>query len=133
MGAHRTRRSDLSVPSNISRHRLQKAFNEGRRSAHHESAENPYDNLKLRKLWDLGRSKQRTGELTSPVPPLPPGETRAIRVHHNPPGSAKLRKQQQPKPRNQPRGGGGGGYRGGGGGGGGYRGGGGGGSRGPGG
>ena len=119
------------MPSNISKARLSKAFNEGRRSATVEAVENPYDNPKLRALWEKGREQQRSGELKTPIPALEHGERRAERVPQNPPGSRRTRQQQQRPPGPRPRGGGGGGgYRGGGGGyrggGGGYRGGGGG-------
>ncbi len=40
------------MPSNLSRARLSKAFNEGRRSATDKVAENPYSNEKLRTLWE---------------------------------------------------------------------------------
>ena len=102
------------MPSNISKSRLRKAFNEGRRSATSETADNPYDNEKLRKLWDLGRAQQRAGELTTPIPPLEHGETRAQRAPHNPPGSKAARKpapRPAPRSRNSP-GFGGRGYRG---------------------
>lgn len=99
------------MPSNISKARLHKAFNEGRRSAAVEGADNPYDNPKLRQLWDEGRTKQRAGEITAPIPPLQHGETRAQRAPQNPPGTKRAAKPA-PRPR------GGGGYRGGGGGGG---------------
>ena len=106
------------MPSSISKARLHKAFNEGRRSATVESAENPYDNPKLRQLWELGRTKQRAGEVKIPLPPLIHGETRAQRAPQNPPGS-KRPARPAPRPRNSPygggRGGGGGGYGGGGG------------------
>jgi len=72
------------MPSPLSRSRLNKAFNEGRRSAVVEAADNPYDNPKLRSLWEQGRTQQRAGELTSPIPPLEHGETRAQR----PPGNS---------------------------------------------
>ena len=88
------------MPSNISKARLQKAFNEGRRAAA-ENIENPYDNPKLRKLWDEGRAQQRAGQLTSPIPQLEHGETRAQRAAHNPPGSGAARR---PPPRPRPRG-----------------------------
>ena len=68
------------MPSNISKARLQKAFNEGRRSANVEAAENPYDNPKLQKLWEEGRAKQRSGELATPIPALSHGETRAVSI-----------------------------------------------------
>lgn len=89
------------MPSNISRSRLQKAFNEGRRSASVENAENPYDNPKLRQLWQEGRERHRAGELTTPLPPLAPGETRAQRVPHNPPGSKRASRPppRRPNPR----------------------------------
>jgi hypothetical protein len=90
------------VPSNISKARLHKAFNEGRRSATSETAENPYDNPKLRQLWDEGRSQQRAGTITTPIPALEHGETRAQRVAHNPPGS-KQASRPAPRPRNAPR------------------------------
>src|SRR5215213_8053023 len=110
------------MPSSISKTRLRKAFNEGRRSATSPSAENPYDNEKLRKLWQEGRAQQQAGTIKTPLPPLEHGETRAQRAPQNPPGT-KRAARPAPPPR------GGGGYRGGGGGG--YRGGGGGGSGGP--
>ena len=87
------------MPSTISRARLSKAFNEGRRSATEASAENPYDNPKLRRLWEQGRARQLAGELQTPLPPLAHGERRAERVPRNPPGS-------KPPPRPQPRRGG---------------------------
>lgn len=89
------------MPSNISKTRLRKAFDEGRRSATVESAQNPYDNPKLRKLWDDGRARQRAGELTTPIPALQPGETRAQRAPQNPPGSKRANKlARPPRPRN---------------------------------
>jgi hypothetical protein len=97
------------VPSNISKTRLRKAFNEGRRSATTEAAENPYDNPKLKQLWDQGRTMQRAGEIKTPIPPLEHGETRAQRTPKNPPGTKRA---GRPAPR--PRGGGGGGGYGGG-------------------
>ena len=107
------------MPSSISKSRLHKAFNEGRRSATTETAENPYDNPKLRQMWEQGRTQQRAGELKTPIPALEHGETRAQRAPQNPPGSKRAN-----RPPARPRGGygggrgGGGGYRGGGGGGG---------------
>ena len=77
------------MPSNISKSRLRKAFNEGRRSATVENAENPYDNPKLRQLWEQGRTQQRAGEIKTPIPPLEHGETRAQRQPHNPPGTKR--------------------------------------------
>jgi len=85
------------MPSTISKARLRKAFNEGRRSAARESVANPYDNAKLHRLWEDGRAQQRAGTLTTPIPPLEPGERRAERVPQNPPGSA--RPTQPPCPR----------------------------------
>jgi hypothetical protein len=115
------------VPSSISKTRLRKAFNEGRRSATVEMADNPYDNVKLQKLWEEGRRQQRAGEIKTPLPPLEHGETRAQRAIQNPP---KPKRSLGPTPRGRsfpPRGGGYRGQRGsGGGGGGGYGGGGGG-------
>ena len=73
------------MPSSLSKARLRKAFNEGRRSATSEAAVNPYDNPKLRQLWEQGRTQQRAGELKTPIPPLEHGETRAQRTPHNPP------------------------------------------------
>ena len=85
------------MPSNISKARLSKAFNEGRRSAASEAAQNPYDNPKLRDLWEQGRARQRAGEVEAPVPPLAHGETRARRTPPNPPGPPA------PRPRTAPR------------------------------
>ena len=102
------------MPSNISKSRLRKAFNEGRRSASAEVAENPYDNAKLRQLWEQGRAQQRNGEIKTPIPPLEHGETRAQRQPHNPPGSKRSAKppaRPAPRSRNAP-GFGGRGYRG---------------------
>jgi hypothetical protein len=87
------------VPSNISKARLHKAFNEGRRSANVETAENPYDNPKLRQLWEQGRTQQMAGEIKTPIPPLEHGETRAQRAPRNPPGS-KAASRPPPRPRN---------------------------------
>ena len=72
------------MPSTLSRSRLRKAFNEGRRSAADQAAENPYDNPKLRSLWDQGRAQQLAGELATPIPPLEYGEMRARRVSRDP-------------------------------------------------
>jgi hypothetical protein len=82
------------VPSNISKARLSKAFNEGRRSAREATAENPYDNPKLRRLWDQGRTREQAGGINTPIPPLAHGETRAQRAQQNPP---------RPKPPPSPR------------------------------
>ena len=68
------------MPSNISMSRLSKAFNEGRRSANAEAAQNPYDNPKLQRLWEQGRLQQRAGQIATPIPPLEHGETRAQRA-----------------------------------------------------
>ena len=73
------------MPSSISKNRLSKAFNEGRRSAREATAENPYDNPKLRRLWDQGRTREQAGEIKAPLPPLEHGETRAQRTPRNPP------------------------------------------------
>jgi hypothetical protein len=114
------------VPSSISKARLRKAFDEGRRSATSE-VQNPYDNPKLQKLWEQGRTMQRNGEIKTPIPQLAHGETRAERVKHNAPGT-KPAARPAPRPRGGggfgPRrdgGGGGGGGSGGGSGGGGFR------------
>ena len=72
------------MASSISKSRLRRAFDEGRRSAPVEVAENPYDNPKLQHLWERGRSQQRAGELKDPVPLLEPGETPAVRTPHYP-------------------------------------------------
>jgi hypothetical protein len=87
------------MPSTISKSRLRKAFNEGRRSAKEAAAENPYDNSKLRKLWDEGRRRQQAGEISVPIPPLEHGETRAQRQPRNPPGSKRdaLRSKAPPR------------------------------------
>ena len=73
------------MPSSISKTRLSKAFNEGRRSARQPIAQNPYDNPKLRRLWDQGRTQEQAGEIKTPIPPLEHGETRAQRTPRNPP------------------------------------------------
>ena len=93
------------MPSSISKARLSKAFNEGRRAASEESAQNPYGNAKLQELWERGRAQQKSGQLKTPIPPLEHGETRAERVTHNPPGS-KSTGRPAPRPRNRPRPGG---------------------------
>ena len=77
------------MASSISKSRLRKAFNEGRRSAGVDAAQNPYDNAKLQRLWEQGRSQQRAGALTTPIPALDHGETRAQRAKQNPPGSGR--------------------------------------------
>ena len=86
------------MPSNIPKARLHKAFNEGRRSATIAVIENPYDNPKLKQLWELGRKQQQAGEIKTPIPPLEHGETRAVKVMHNPPGSKRASK---PAPRSR--------------------------------
>jgi hypothetical protein len=68
------------VSSNLSHARREKVFNEGRRSAREEHAENPYDNAKLRQLWELDRTQQRSGAIEAPIPPLAHAETRARRI-----------------------------------------------------
>jgi hypothetical protein len=78
-------RSSGRVPSNISKARLHRAFNEGRRSAREANAANPYDNPKLRQLWEQGRAREQAGEVKIPIPPLAHGETRAQRAPQNPP------------------------------------------------
>jgi hypothetical protein len=78
----------VEMPSAISKSRLQKAFNEGRRSAQNESTVNPYENPKLRELWEQGRAKQRAGEIATPIPLLEHGETRARPHVQNPRGNA---------------------------------------------
>ena len=85
------------MPSNISRARFSKAFNEGRRAANDKVAENPYENPKLRQQWEKGRSMQLAGQLTTPIPPLEHGETRARRVQLGVP------KPPRPKPPFRPR------------------------------
>lgn len=61
----------------ISISRRQKAFDEGRRSAKVAAARNPYENTKLRDLWERGRAQEQAGTLTTPIPPLAHGKTRA--------------------------------------------------------
>lgn len=102
-GSRRIGLESTAVPSSISPTRLRKAFDEGRRSAVSATAENPYDNPKLRQLWEDGRAKQRSGELKTPIPPLQPGETRAQRPlprQPRPPRSAPpaFRPRQGPPP-----------------------------------
>jgi hypothetical protein len=93
------------VPSSISKARLSKAFNEGRRSAREATAENPYDNPKLRRLWDQGRTQEQAGGITTPLPPLEHGETRAQRTPRNPP-HPKRPSPPPPRPGSSGRGGG---------------------------
>jgi len=101
------------VPSSISKARLRKAFDEGRRAANSE-VPNPYDNPKLQALWEQGRTMQRAGQIKTPIPPLAHGETRAERVKHNPPGT-KAAARPAPRRPGPPRRGGPGGFGGGGG------------------
>jgi hypothetical protein len=98
------------MPSSISKARLRKAFNEGRRSANEPGALNPYDNPKLRQLWEDGRSQQLAGQLKVPIPPLEQGETRAMRPL---PKGQRPPRPAGPRPRSGGFGGGGGGGRGG--------------------
>ena len=91
------------MPSSISKSRLRRAFDEGRRSAAAETAANPYDNPKLRQLWEEGRAMQRAGGLKTPIPALAHGKTRAQQVSHNAAGS-----KAASRPPKHPRGGGGG-------------------------
>lgn len=86
------------MPTSINKTRLRKAFNEGRRAANEANAENPYDNPKLRELWEAGRVKQRSGELKTPLPPLARGESRAFRPTPGRP-EKKLRREGPPPPR----------------------------------
>ena len=65
------------MPSNISPTRLTKAFDEGRRAAFDKLSTNPYQNPKLRQLWEKGRAQQLAGRLNTPIPPLAHGKTRA--------------------------------------------------------
>ena len=96
------------MPSNISKARLHKAFNEGRRSAAVESVANPYDNAKLRALWEKGRAQQRAGELKTPIPLMAHGETRAQRAPLNPPRTRPAsRAPARPRDGRGPGGGGG--------------------------
>src|SRR5687767_5723143 len=84
------------MPLSTSKGRLRKAFNEGRRSAASEAPSNPYDNAKLRELWEKGRAMQRAGELTTHIPAMEHGETRALRAP---------RKRAGEKPTSRPPGG----------------------------
>jgi hypothetical protein len=76
------------MAARVSIKRRRRAFDEGRRSVADSRAENPYDNLTLKRLWESGREKQKSGELTSPIPPLPTSNRRAVRVV---PGQPKVR------------------------------------------
>lgn len=86
------------MPSNLSIRRRRKAFDEGRRSADKPAAQNPYDQPKLRQLWDLGRTQQQSGELKTPVPLRAQTEGEALRTPRNPP------RPKQPKRPPPPRG-----------------------------
>lgn len=72
------------MPSNLSLNRRRKAFLEGRRSAVHEGSRNPYQHPKLKELWELGRSQQRSGELKTPPPPRKVAATKAPRPVRKP-------------------------------------------------
>ena len=89
------------MAASMSKSRLRKAFNEGRRSANVEAAQNPYDNPKLQRLWEQGRSQQRAGQIKAAIPPLEHGETRAQRATHNPPRSKRASGPAYPR-RNGP-------------------------------
>lgn len=89
-------RSGFKMPSNLSIARRRKAFDEGRRSATHPAAENPYDQSKLRQLWELGRSQQQSGELESPAPAREVGEGEAQRAPRNPPRPKPPRRSSPP-------------------------------------
>jgi hypothetical protein len=83
------------MPSNISKTRLHRAFNEGRRSAK-ENTQNPYANPKLRQLWEQGRSKELAGELKTPIPPMAHGKTRASRPPRTTPRPSRPRTSGRP-------------------------------------
>ena len=73
------------IVQNISIARRQKAFDEGRRSAKVASARNPYENTKLRDLWERGRAHEQAGTLTTPIPPLAHGRHEPLNpsdLHH---------------------------------------------------
>ena len=78
------------VPASLSKTRLRKAFAEGRRSAVEPAAENPYDNPKLRRLWDLGRAQQQAGALATPIPRL----SKPDKVYPNAPMNLPVRPQR---------------------------------------
>ena len=61
----------------------------------------PYDNPKLRQLWEQGRAMQQAGQVQAPIPPLEPGETRARRAPQNPPGTKRA---SAPRPAARPHG-----------------------------
>ena len=92
------------MPSSISKARLSKAFNEGRRAAKEANAENPYDNPKLRQLWDQGRTREQAGDIKTPLPPLEHGETRAQRTPRNPPQPKRPPPPRRPGGSGRPRG-----------------------------
>jgi hypothetical protein len=75
------------MPSNVSIARRRRSFDEGRRSAREASAESPYDNPMLRRLWERGRAQEQGGRVAGPIPPLGHGQTRARRVAPVPPGA----------------------------------------------
>ena len=68
------------MPSRVSILRRRRAFDEGRRSVADTNAHNPYDNPTLKALWETGRAKQKSGELTTPIPQLRHAARRAERV-----------------------------------------------------
>ncbi|HEX8914984.1 MAG TPA: hypothetical protein VF796_21705 [Humisphaera sp.] len=108
------------MPSSVSQYRLRKAYDEGRRSANEPPESNPYDNPRLRRLWELGRTQQLDGTAQGPVPPLKPGESRAVRPTPGVPGGKPKGAPRRPGPPRRNFGGGSRGGYGGGGGGGGY-------------
>ena len=73
------------MPSNVSKARRRKSFDEGRRSAREVLTENPYDNPTLQRLWERGRTQEQGGQVAGPIPPLEHAETRARRVASVPP------------------------------------------------
>jgi hypothetical protein len=73
------------MPSNVSKARRRKSFDEGRRSAREVLTENPYDNPTLRRLWERGRTQEQGGQVAGAIPPLGHGETRARCVAPVPP------------------------------------------------
>lgn len=85
------------MPSNIPNSRRRRAFTEGRRSATVSNAQNPYDNPKLRDLWEQGRAMQLAGQIQSPIPPLAHGATRAQRAPRNPPAPKRPRPSSRPQ------------------------------------
>ena len=86
------------MPSNVSKVRRAKAFDEGRRAARASDAgaENPYDNPTLAELWERGRAMEAAGQILTPIPPLAHGETRARRMSQNPPGRQRVVKLRTP-------------------------------------